>query len=337
LPPLTKMRTSVLIPSYGRPLSLRQCLEKLHQQRIPPDEVIVAWQLDDTSTRDAAQSKAGDVQYSLRIVHSTAQGIVPAESAALRYASGEILIFVDDDALPHPEWVARHLAHFADPEVGAVGAPVRNYRSDGSPFAVRRPAHIGQLTSYGRTVGNLFDHPPEWQARPPIDVAHLAAGNMSVRRVAFGDFEASLRPYWQSFELDVCLQVKAHGFRVLFDFANVIEHYPTNSIFTQDRSGDLRVKVFHPAYNHAFILAKHSGWHFRALRLLYLLLVGSSTSPGLAGFCVAVWRYGNIARETSLLCQTLNWHLAGWVAGSKRRRTGRAIRSAILPQKLQRT
>src|SRR5690348_4839771 len=174
--PRTKMRTSVLIPSYKRPQSLRQCLEKLNQQCIPPDEVIVVWQSDDTSTRDAAQSKARGVQYSLRIAHSPALGIVPAEIAALRHASGDLLIFVDDDALPHPNWIVQHVAHFADSTVGAVGAPVRNYRPDGSPFPVRRPTRIGQLTLYGRTFGNLFDHPPEWQTRPPIEVAHLAAG-----------------------------------------------------------------------------------------------------------------------------------------------------------------
>jgi len=320
-----KMRTSVLIPSYGRPSSLDRCLRSLNRQRVAPDEVIVVWQSDDTVTKDAAQSFAHEMQCALRIVHCPIRGIVPAENAALHLASGEILLFIDDDAVAGPEWVARHLAHFDDGTVGAVGAPVRNYRPDGQLYSIRRPMRVGRLMPCGRLIGELFDHPPEWRTRSPIQVDHLAAGNMSFRRAAFVSCESALQPYWQSFELDLCLQVRACGLKILFDFANVIDHYPTNPIFARDRSGDLHLKVLHPAYNHALILAKHSRWPLRTLRLLYLLLVGSLTSPGVVGFCIAVCRFRSFAREFSILCQTLHCHLAGWVKGSSLRETNKSI------------
>lgn len=311
------MRTSVLIPSYQRPARLSCCLESLNRQSVLPDEVIVIWQAGDTETRDVAQSFSGDAQYTLRPVHSALMGIVPAENAGLRAASGDIFLFIDDDAVAHPEWVACHLAHYLDPSVGAVGAPVRNHHLDGSPYPLRRPARLGELTFYGRVIGNLFDHPPEWRWRHPLAVDHLAAGNMSLRRTAFKDFEAGLQPYWQAFELDACLQVRAHGLRVVFDFANSIDHYPTNSVFKQDRSGDLLQKVFHQAYNHAFILAKYSHWPLRLVRLLYMLLIGSSIAPGVAGFFFAVGRFGNTQREFRILTRTLECRLRGWTDGSR--------------------
>src|SRR5437588_4565496 len=142
------MRTSVLIPSYRRPVMLRRCLARLNQQSVLPDDVIVVWQEDDLETRDAARNFCGRVQYSLIVLHSAARGIVPAENVALDNASGEILLLLDDDTSPHSQWIARHLAHYAAPGIGAVGAPVRNHNPDGSLYPIRRPAQLGRFRFY---------------------------------------------------------------------------------------------------------------------------------------------------------------------------------------------
>jgi glycosyltransferase involved in cell wall biosynthesis len=314
------MRTSILIPSYGRPRMLKRCLAHLNQQSVRPDEVIVVWQEDDAETRDAALDFCDRVNYPLRVLHSAVRGIVPAENVALHSASGEILLLLDDDTSPHSHWIARHLLHYADPAIGAVGAPVRNYNPDGSPYPLRRPAQLGKLRFYGRMIGNLFDHPPEWSARPLIEVDHLAAGNMSLRRSAFSNFEAGLKPYWQAFELDVCLEAKARGFRVMFDCGNSIDHHPTNTLFQQDRIGDLELKVLNAAYNHAFVLSKHSLQPTRAVRILYLLCAGSAAVPGLIGFFAAVQRSRKIWLEFDVLRGAIPSYLAGWAAGSRCRR-----------------
>jgi glycosyltransferase involved in cell wall biosynthesis len=325
------MRTSVLIPSYRRPLVLQRCLTHLNQQSVLPDEVIVVWQEDDVATRDAARNFCDRVQYPLQVLHSAARGIVPAENVALDNAAGEILLLLDDDTSPHPSWIARHLAYYADPAIGAVGAPVRNHRPDGSLYPVRRPAQLGRLRFYGRMIGNLFDHPPEWSARPLIEVDHLAAGNMSIRRGAFSNFENGLKPYWRAFELDVCLQMKARGFRVMFDCGNSIDHHPTNTVFQQNRNGDLDLKVLNAAYNHAFVLAKHSMQPCRAVRLLYLLCVGSAAEPGLIGFLVAAYRSRKVRLEFDVLRHTICSYLAGWAAGNRCRQQSRLAERSRYP------
>ena len=71
--------------------------------------------------------------------------------------------------------------------------------------------------------------------RKPEAVDHLVGYNMSLRRAAFDRFEEALRPYWQMFELDACLQVRRRGFRVMFDFGNVVEHHPTNTAYVGGR------------------------------------------------------------------------------------------------------
>jgi GT2 family glycosyltransferase len=315
---MSEPSTSVLIAST-RPLALVCCLESLAAQTTPPGEVLVAWQGDDTATRDAAVETAARLRLPVRAVHSPERGVVLAENAALDAAGGEVVLLIDDDAVAPRDWLARHLARYADPKVGAVGGPFRNYYADGSPFAERAADPVGALSWYGKPHGNMNDHPAAWRDRPAAEVHHLAGGNMSLRRAAFGRFEGRLRRYWQFFEMDACLQVRARGYRVLFDFANVIDHHPTSTVFRAGRDGDLAVKVFHPAYNHAFVLGKHlAGWR-RVACLAYLLGVGSVGAPGLLGSLVAAWRYGRPWRELGILRRTLRARVDGWRAGSRGR------------------
>jgi hypothetical protein len=167
----------------------------------------------------------------------------------------------------------------------------------------------------------MYDQAEEWVSRFPIDVDHLVGYNLSIRRCAFKRFESNLKPYWQMFEIDVCLQVKTQGYRVIFDFANVVAHYPTNRAYAGGRDGELQVKIFNAVYNQAFVLAKHSPWHLRFWRLIYLLLVGSVGSPGLLSSLLAMTRYGHPLRELKIFFTSWHYKMAGWKSGLDIRRS----------------
>ena len=307
--------TSVLIPSFGRAVTLQRCLQWLAFQSVMPDEVIVVWQGEDADTRDAAYSLRSVLSNRLRLVHSSRIGIVPAENAALEVASGDIILLLDDDAIPPQDWLKCHLSHYDDPLIGAVGGPADNFRPDGIEFPRRHNRPVGCLTWFGKIVGNMYDQDRSWRSLPSTEVDHLVGYNLSFRRCALDRFEDGLKPYWQLFELDACLQAKARGYRILFDFSNVVRHFPTNTVYAGGRDGDLNTKVYHAAFNHAFVLAKHSPLLLRAIRLLYLLAFGSVAAPGLIGFALALWRYGRPARELSILWTTWYFHVSGWRAG----------------------
>jgi GT2 family glycosyltransferase len=293
-------------------------LESLSIQTHPADEIIVVWQDDDVVTKIAAE-RAGDLlALRVRTVHSEVIGVVPAENAGLAVALGDIILLIDDDAVAPVDWVARHLAHYDDSNVGAVGGPYLNHDPDGTRRATRRPAKVAKLEWYGRFVGNLFDHCDEWYSRAPSVVDHLAGGNLSLRRSAFDRFEENLRPYWQLFEADACLQVHARGLIVLLDWGNRVDHFPTSGIFDNPREGDLDRRVFNWAYNHGYILGKHRSWPLKIAGLAYLLLVGSTANPGLLGAFRALYRFGDPLREFRILRGTLRAHFQGWCAGVSR-------------------
>src|SRR3954468_7697846 len=86
------LTTSVLIPSYRRPSRLLLCLRGLAAQEHLPDEVLVVWQGDDVTPRDAAESLVGEVPYRLRVLHSPEAGVVVAENLALEAAGGDVIL-----------------------------------------------------------------------------------------------------------------------------------------------------------------------------------------------------------------------------------------------------
>ncbi len=311
------LQASVIVPSAGRPAYLDRCLTSLAEQTVAPLEVVVVWQEDDDGTKNSAERWRAETLFDVRVVHSEQRGIVPAENAGLRACRGEIILLIDDDASAPPTWIAQHLSHYRDASVGAVGGPVRNYSDDGTPYPTRTNDPVGRLGRSGRVVGNMHDHPAERSSRPAIDVDHLRGPNLSFRRSALTEFESGLKPYWQLFELDACLQVRASGKRVVFDFGITVDHFPLSSAYAGGRDGDLAIKVFNAAYNHAFILAKHSRGAIRGVRLAYLLGIGSVAAPGVLGWIAATARYGHPLKECRILARTIVSHIQGWRDGTR--------------------
>lgn len=310
-----QLSTSVLIPSFQRPDKLTRCLQSLANQTVLPNEVIVVWQANDLTTRDSVEQIQSTLPYALKLLHCIEASVVTAENTALAVATGEIILLCDDDVVTPANWVARHLCFYSDPIIGAVGGSANNHHPDGSAFPKRNIQPIGKLAWYGKSYGNMYDQGEEWIKHSPIKVDHLVGYNLSIRRSAFNCFESSFKPYWQMFELDVCLQVKKHGYQVIFDFQNVVDHYPTNKAYTGGRDGDLEIKIFNASYNHALILAKHSPKYLYIPRLMYLLLIGSLSSPGLLASLLAIKRYGNLQREWQILLKSLRYKIAGWQRG----------------------
>ncbi len=316
---MTSLTSSVLIPSFKRGQKLRNCLMSLNSQTRPAGEVIVVWQADDTATRDLVESCRAEVGYPLQVLHCEAAGVVPAENTALDASTGQVILLIDDDAVAPPDWVARHLAFYEkDARCGAVGGPAYNFYN-GVPGPRRSVEPVGLIYWYGSQVGNMYDHPDEWKSRSPRRVNHLVGYNMSLRRSAFDRFEIGLKAYWQKFEADACLQVQANGYDVWFDFSNIVDHHSSNEVYKPGREGNLTIKVYNGAFNEAFVLSKFSPWRLRLPRFAYMVLIGTTSSPGIAACLYGMRKYGQPLREVKILLTTWRFRLAGWRAGKKAR------------------
>ncbi len=107
--------TSLVIASRGRPAALRRCLTAVRQLDHPEFEVIVV--------ADAAGLWAvADMGLTrlIKTVQLEEANISTARNLGIAMAAGEIVAFIDDDAVPEPTWLSRLVAPFSDPRVTAA-------------------------------------------------------------------------------------------------------------------------------------------------------------------------------------------------------------------------
>ncbi len=106
---------SVIIPTFERPKELNDCLQALAESDPPAGtlEVIV---VDDGSRHDLGpvveRSRPG---FDLRLLRQQNAGPAAARNRGAREARGTLLAFLDDDCIPHSDWLSglarAHLDH----------------------------------------------------------------------------------------------------------------------------------------------------------------------------------------------------------------------------------
>lgn len=111
------MKASVVVVSYRPGGWLAPCLTSVTSQA---DEVVL---VDNGSAGSLAADIGRDAGARvLRFERNT--GFAPAADAGARAARGEILAFLNDDALARPGWLAAAAKSLSDPSVAAVGPKV---------------------------------------------------------------------------------------------------------------------------------------------------------------------------------------------------------------------
>jgi glycosyltransferase involved in cell wall biosynthesis/GT2 family glycosyltransferase len=192
-------RLSVVICTRNRPDSVRMTLSSILSCRYPAErlEVIV---VDNASEADAAVGIAAaefDGEVAVRVVREPEPGLSNARNRGLDEASGQIVVFADDDVEVDRDWLATLIAPFARGErVGATSGMTL-------PGALETPAQRwvegfgGRARGFQTRVYDLLD-PPADQPLFPFNVGDLGAGrNMAFRRdllVELGGFDPALGP-----------------------------------------------------------------------------------------------------------------------------------------------
>lgn len=104
------MQASVIIPTFNRQTYLRGTLRTLEAQAFSREsfEVIV---VDDGSTDSTKEVCKKARPFELRYLHQKNQGDAAARNAGVAESRGEILVFLDDDILLHPEYLVELMIH----------------------------------------------------------------------------------------------------------------------------------------------------------------------------------------------------------------------------------
>jgi glycosyltransferase involved in cell wall biosynthesis len=111
-------RISVVIPAYNAERTLSRVLDALQAQAPPPDEVLVVD--DDSTDRTAAVAR----EHGARVVRTPGHGFAGgARNRGWEASSGDVVVFLDADAIPAPGWgagLARALREFPGAIVGCA-------------------------------------------------------------------------------------------------------------------------------------------------------------------------------------------------------------------------
>jgi GT2 family glycosyltransferase len=109
------------------------------------------------------------------IENREAQGLSGARNSGIHAARGEVVAFLDDDAIADPDWLERLGAAYADPGVIGVGGSVAPLWPAGRPRAF--PAEFDWV------VGCTYRGMPESTS----PVRNMIGANMSLRRDLFAE------------------------------------------------------------------------------------------------------------------------------------------------------
>jgi GT2 family glycosyltransferase len=285
---------SFIIPTFERPTWIKRAVRSLARQTRIPDEVIAVARDTDTPTHASIDELAKEgLPFPLRRVLVSEPGFMPPVAAGLRAAQGDVIGVLDDDAEALEESAARILAHYEAPDVGAVGGRCINMQGEEvvpNPGLAQR---VGYIDPFGRLTGDMYKEPTFDE---PVEVYFLMGGCMSFRR----DVAARLEFDWElnrvvatGYEVDLCLQVRNMGLRVLFDPKVGIRHYSAPRAIAGHRlaGGDTQT-IRWTCYNETRILLRRLPPVRGALALARGLMLGYRSSPG-----ALPWLLGPVARR----------------------------------------
>lgn len=116
---MTDLPVSVIIVSRGRPELLTRCLRGVSQLYYHPFEVVVVADQAGLSALEAAK-----LPIPIKTALFDITNISQARNIGLSLAAGQVVAFIDDDAVPEPGWLHHLAAVFHDSNVMSAGGYV---------------------------------------------------------------------------------------------------------------------------------------------------------------------------------------------------------------------
>lgn len=252
-------RHCILLPFYNRLPMVARCLTLLLEQALDTSFLVL---VDDGSVPPADSDPAlRRLMADDRVVllrHSENRGVSAARNTALEWCRQqrmEIVIMIDSDCEPSPDFIKEHLRmHAEDPAATCIGAAVEGV---GEGFWAR----VDRVMTWHHLAG---------RAREVRHPYHLGTTNFSVKFERLPVRRAVFDERLNTGEDALLIrELRRNGHRILFaptprivhrdreTFCGVLWHhyqYGHHQYFIQ-LGGDLSPRCFNPAYRAAFVLA----------------------------------------------------------------------------------
>lgn len=241
---------SVAVLNHRRPHLLARVSRAILQLDYPSFELVVVG--DQASIQDF--DLPSDIRDSIRYATVIEPNICMARNAAIRMAGGEVVAFIDDDAVPEPNWLKELVRPFAIDEMGAVAGSVRG--GDGLKFEWSG-CHFDRAASEKplSQVPGIQIADAETQIESGLFLGMMGV-NTAYRRVALaqvGGYDEAYRYYLD--ETDLALRLAEAGWSAAYAPAAEVHHMREQN----DSRDALRVprNLFQIAASKAYFCKRH--------------------------------------------------------------------------------
>ena len=216
---------SVIVPTRDRADLLRVCADAVLAQTDYPRLQLLL--VDNDTVEPEAAALLATLAEDARVRVLRSPGVFNwsrMNNQAAQEADGEVLVLLNNDiAVLQPEWLATLVSHAVQPGIGAVGAKL--LYPDG------RIQHAGLTTDSAGVPRHLFRYAPGEAAgafdllASAREVWGVTGACMALRREVFfavGGLNEALPVAYNDVEL--CLRLTAHGYRIVWTPWAVVEH-----------------------------------------------------------------------------------------------------------------
>lgn len=201
---------TVIVCSHNGARTLRDTFIGLSRVDYPHFDVVL---VDDGSTDETASIGR---EFGAHVISTPNRGLSSARNTGMEAARGEIIVYLDDDAWPEPNWL-RYIAETfrANPQHAAVGGPNL------------APPGTGE-------IADCVDNAPGGPVHVLIDdthAEHVPGCNMAFRRARLqeiGGFDPEYRAAGD--DVDVCWRVLERGWTIGFHPAAQVWHHRRKTI-----------------------------------------------------------------------------------------------------------
>lgn len=239
---------SVVIPTYQREKVLLDTVDYLLRLDIRPAEILLVDQTREHEEATGQALESLDLQGKIRWIRLAQPSITNAMNTGLMQARSEIVLFLDDDIIPHANLIAAHARAHAEGLCNIVAGQVLQ---PGEEVLAEPPAMGEFLFRSGQRA---------W-------VHELMGGNFSVKKAAalkLGGFDENFVRVAYRFEAEFCDRATTAGEKILFEPAASIRHLRVGSGGTRSFGEHLTtIKPHHAVGAYYFLLrARHVRWRW---------------------------------------------------------------------------
>ncbi len=196
---------SVIVPTHNRPRLIVACLKSLFAQTQPPLEIIVVDDGSGPAVEDALRPYRASIIY----LRQKQEGWGSARQRGAQASRGDILVFLDDDCLAPPGWLACYAAGYAEhPDAHGIGGGLRTGQSTNLAGLKQYRGHQDHF--------NRLNTPLNIHADQAGRVWFTFGGNRSFRREVF--FAAAPESWsWYHDDLLIDLRLREMGALIYYD------------------------------------------------------------------------------------------------------------------------